>query len=75
MNQLSLDFARAVYRARVLKGLSQEKTAELAGISTGWLQHIEKGEANPSLSICARLAAALDLDLNQFVPRGGAPGA
>ena len=65
---ISWDFASAIYHARMKRGLSQEKVAELAGISTGWYQQVEKGGVNASLDICARIAAVLDIDLNQFIP-------
>lgn len=66
---VSWSFASAIFFARMAKGLSQEKVAELAGISTGWYQRIEKGTVNASLAICARIAAVLDIDLNRFIPK------
>ena len=65
MDRIAYNFASAVYKARIARGLSQEKAAERAGISTGWYQRIEKGSANTSWYICVRLAAALGFDLNQ----------
>ncbi len=68
MNNLTWSFACAAYRARVAKGFSQEKVAELTGISTGWYQRIEKGMVNASLAICLRIAMVLGIDLNQLDP-------
>lgn len=66
---ISWEFASAIFHARMAKGLSQEKVAEKAGVSTGWYQRIEKGDVNASLDICARIAAVLEIGLNQFIPR------
>ena len=72
MTSVSRDFAKAIYRARIAKGLSQEKAAELAGLSTGWYQRIEKGKANASLAICIRIAAVLNVDMNRLKPEAPA---
>lgn len=74
MNSISQIFAVAAYKARIAKGLSQEKAAELAGISTGWYQCIEKGEVNASLAICVRIAIVLGVDLNKLMLQAAARG-
>ncbi len=72
MDNICWDFASLIYRTRMAAGLSQEKVAELAGISTGWYQRIEKGKGNASLSICIRIAAVLEIDLNELMLKASA---
>lgn len=58
-----MDLNRAVAenlkRIRKSKKLSMERTAELSGVSRSMLGQIERGEANPSVAILGKLAAAL----------------
>jgi transcriptional regulator with XRE-family HTH domain len=46
-------------RLRSQFGLTQERLAEKAEISRGFLQEIEKGAKNPSINVVARLKQAL----------------
>jgi transcriptional regulator with XRE-family HTH domain len=61
-------------RARERKGLSQERTAHLAGIAGYTYQKFEKGESrpgtplNPRLSTLLALCEVLDLRLEDLVP-------
>jgi len=61
-------------RARERKGLSQERTAHLAGIAAYTYQKFEKGESrpgaplNPRLSTLVALCQVLDLRLQDLVP-------
>jgi len=48
-------------QARLQRGLSQEKLAELAGISRRMLVNIEAGESNVSIATVDKLASALGL--------------
>ena len=54
-------------RIRKSKKLSIERTAELAGVSRSMLGQIERGEANPSVAILGRLAAALKVPAQEFL--------
>jgi transcriptional regulator with XRE-family HTH domain len=51
---------------RKLKGLSQEKLANLAEIDRTYLPTIEKGERNVSIEILERLAKALEINIKDF---------
>ena len=51
--------AENIKRIRKAKKLSMERTAELSGVSRSMLGQIERGEANPSVAILGKLAAAL----------------
>lgn len=51
--------AENIKRIRKSKKLSLERTASIAGVSRSMLGQIERGEANPSVAILGKLAAAL----------------
>lgn len=61
-------------RARERAGLSQERTAHLAGIASYTYQKFEKGESrpgsplNPRLSTLIALCRVLDLQLEDLLP-------
>jgi transcriptional regulator with XRE-family HTH domain len=50
---------RNLVRLRSQANLTQERLAEKADISRGFLQEIEKGGKNPSINVVARLKQAL----------------
>ncbi|MDR0827098.1 MAG: helix-turn-helix domain-containing protein [Desulfovibrio sp.] len=57
---------RRVRHFRTEKGLSQEKVAELSGISSKYMSDLERGEANVSVQVLERVAvnvgaSAIDL--------------
>lgn len=47
--------------------LTQERAAELAGVSTSFIGHIERGEKIASVETLAALSEALDMDLNHMI--------
>jgi transcriptional regulator with XRE-family HTH domain len=61
-------------RARERRGLSQERTAHLAGIASYTYQKLEKGESrpgsplNPRLTTLLALCQVLDIPLVELVP-------
>jgi len=61
-------------RARERRGLSQERTAHLAGIASYTYQKLEKGESrpgsplNPRLSTLLALCQVLEVPLVELVP-------
>ncbi|NEC12085.1 helix-turn-helix transcriptional regulator [Streptomyces sp. SID8014] len=52
---------------RMWRNLTQEKLAELAGISRDTVQRIERGTNDPRYSDLARIARALDTPLAERV--------
>jgi transcriptional regulator with XRE-family HTH domain len=72
------DFAREIghnlYRARMAKGLSQEKVAHLAGIAGFTYQKFEKGESrpgtpmNPRLMTLVALSQVLEVPIERLLP-------
>lgn len=57
--ELNRAVAENIKRIRKSKKLSLERTAALSGVSRSMLGQIERGEANPSVAILGKLAAAL----------------
>jgi len=52
--------------ARVEKNLTQQELAELIGVTRQTVGLIEKGDYNPTLSLCIKVAKALDRTLDQL---------
>ena len=50
--------------ARVEKNLSQQELADIVNVSRQTIGLIEKGGYNPTLSLCIRIAKALDKTLD-----------
>ena len=57
--ELNRAVAENIKRIRKSKKLSMERLAEQAGVSRSMLGQIERGEANPSVGILGKIAAAL----------------
>ena len=56
-----LALGREIRRHRDLKGLSQEKLAELAGLNRNYIGFVERAERSPRVITILRIARALDL--------------
>ncbi|MCH7227224.1 helix-turn-helix domain-containing protein [Haloferula sp. A504] len=54
---------KALTRARTERGISQQRLAEMAGISRTGLRHIESLQTSPTLYSLLRIARALRVDL------------
>lgn len=67
-------------RAREKRGLSQERTAHLAGIASYTYQKLEKGESrpgsplNPRLSTLLSLCEVLEISVVDLIPDVTPPG-
>jgi len=64
-----------VRKMRHLRGMTQEKLAEYANISTVYVSHIETGSAKPSLPVIVAIADALNVRVDALLydtPREGA---
>lgn len=57
--ELNRAVAENIKRIRKSKKLSLERTALLSGVSRSMLSQIERGDANPSVAILGKIAAAL----------------
>jgi transcriptional regulator with XRE-family HTH domain len=61
---------KALTEARRDRGISQQRLAEMAGISRTGLRHIESLETSPTLHSLLRIARALDVDLADLIAKG-----
>ena len=52
---------------RLRKRLSQEKLAEIVGISTKYLNMIENNKTNPTIVIVVKICNTLTIDLNTLI--------
>lgn len=50
-------------------GITQSHLAELAGVSVNTLYKIERGEANPTLEVVAKIADVLGMELTLTVKK------
>lgn len=53
---------------RLKKRISQEKLAELVGISTKYLNMIENKKANPTIVVVIKICQTLDITLETIFP-------
>ncbi|EMR01085.1 helix-turn-helix domain-containing protein [Cesiribacter andamanensis] len=53
---------------RKLQGLSQEKLADLSGVTVRTIQRIERGEVNAHMNTLKLLADALQIDIRELLP-------
>ena len=51
---------------RKRRGLSQEELAERAHLDRSYVSRIERGLANPSMSVLERICVALDITLQEL---------
>lgn len=60
--------------ARVAAGISQEELAHRAGIDRTYVSGIERGKRNPTITVVARFAAALDTTTANLLARDAYAG-
>jgi transcriptional regulator with XRE-family HTH domain len=60
------DLAVRLKALRKQRGLSQDRLAELAGLTGKYVGEVERGEVNPSATTIARLAEALTVDAGEL---------
>jgi transcriptional regulator with XRE-family HTH domain len=63
---VKLKFGLKIKELRKLKGISQEKLANLAEIDRTYLPTIEKGERNVSIVVIEKLANALGVKIKDL---------
>lgn len=54
-----------IKKLRLSKGFSQEKLADIMGISPKYLSNIERGKENPTLDMFIKLANALNIEVSE----------
>lgn len=55
-------FSSQVLHARLARKLTQERAAELLGISVRWYKQIEKGEVLPSAELALKIMAEFEIN-------------
>src|SRR4051794_39580573 len=71
---LSVSLAAALRSARADRRLSVSQLADASGVSRAMIGKIERGDAQPTAALLARLAAALGLTLSALVARAEGDG-
>jgi transcriptional regulator with XRE-family HTH domain len=66
---LSTNLADNVRYVRDKRGMTQQQLAKLCGLPRSTVANLETGAANPTLSVLAKLAAALQLSLEELLSR------
>jgi transcriptional regulator with XRE-family HTH domain len=66
---LTSSLAATLQAARKSRGLSASALAESAGVSRAMIGKVERGEAQPTAVLLARLAGALGMTLSELVAR------
>ena len=64
---VSKNLAMNLKLERVKKSLTQEKLAEMAGVSTKHIVMIEKASVSPSINIVASLAKVLNVSVDKLI--------
>lgn len=60
-------FAKRLRQIRQLRGLSQEKLADLTGLHRTYVGSVERSERNVSIDNMERFAQALEIDLTDLL--------
>ena len=66
MEDICKKFGRNIRKYRLLKGYSQEKLAELAGLHRTYISDLERGNRSISLGNIEKLANVLEIDLHKL---------
>src|SRR5215831_17961513 len=83
LDDLSSRLAANVRQLREARGLTQQQMARISGLPRATWANLESGAANPTLAVLHRVAAALQVSLEEllaapraasrFYPRGSLP--
>lgn len=65
--EASTNLAQSLVQLRELRGWTQQRLADLAGIPRPTLANLESGSANPTLAVLVRIATALQVTLDELV--------
>lgn len=67
LKAIRVRIGRKVKQLRLLRGLSQEKLAELVGNQYKHIGQVERGEVNVGIDILAKIAANLGVDVSELM--------
>lgn len=62
------EFGRKLQKLRKVQKISYRKFADEVDLAASYIQKLEAGQSNPSLTTLIRIAEALKVDLNEFMP-------
>lgn len=62
-------FAQRLRQIRQIRGLSQEKLADMAGLHRTYVGSVERSERNVSIDNMERLAKALEVDITELLSK------
>jgi len=74
MGKAPVNLARNIKQLRDARGLSQEQAARLADLPRPTWGNLESGSANPTLTVLLRVAAILQVSLEELVSEPKAEG-
>jgi len=66
-NKLKDIFSSNVRNYRLMRGLSQEKLAEIANVHRTYISSVERGERNITINVMEKICNALDLPITDFL--------
>jgi transcriptional regulator with XRE-family HTH domain len=64
---IGLLLSKNIKQLREARGLSQQQIAKLAGVPRATWSHLESGDANPTLGVLHRAAAALQVSIEELI--------
>ena len=67
MEDIKVRFGKKVRELRLLKGISQEKLAELADLDRTYIPSIEGGKRNVSITVLEKLSKAFNISLSELL--------
>jgi transcriptional regulator with XRE-family HTH domain len=67
MNPQENNFPEGLKKARLAKGLSQEKLGELINVSKQTISKYEKGTIEPTIGVASKLAKILDVTVDELI--------
>ncbi len=65
-NQIKIIVGKNIKKYRKLRGISQEKLAELVSISVSAMSCIERGKSYPEPETLGKIVSALNIELNKI---------
>ncbi len=71
MSELTKRVGQRIRHARMEKGWSQEKLAELADCHPAYIGQVERGEKNATLESIEKISSALHISLSQLLEKIG----
>lgn len=58
---------KKLVQIRLKKGVSQNRLAELSGLSRSGIRHFESGDTNPTLYFLLKIGKALEVNVGRIV--------